>query len=185
MVSKYPKFLLTAWKLWIPGPSGLHFLTPYWAWSLPWKWYQNVAIIFFHRGNMLTKIPKIHAYSFKTLDVRALGLHFPTPSWAWSLPWRRFKKVPIMFFHWASMLTKIPKIHVHSFKTLGVRASGLHFPTPFLAWGRPWGWYPKFNPPMSLHIYWWRLCPNFIPLALQVWEEFAKNHLQELTDSLL
>ena len=32
------------------------------------------------RGNMLTKIPKVQAYSFKTLDVRALGLHFPTPS---------------------------------------------------------------------------------------------------------
>ena len=116
---------------------GLHFPTTFWAWSLPWKWYQNVPIIFFHRGNMLTKIPKIHAYSFKTLDVRALRLHFPTPSWAWSLPWRRFKKVPIMFFHWASMLTKIPKIHVPSFKTLDARASGLHFLTSSWAWGWP------------------------------------------------
>ena len=132
-----PKIYINSLKTLDTRASGLHFLTPYWAWSLPWKWYQNVPIIFFHRGNMLTKIPKIHAYSFKTLDVRALGLHFPTPSWAWSLPWRRLKKVPIMFFHWGSMLTKIPKIHVSSFKTLDAWASGLHFLTSSWAWGWP------------------------------------------------
>ena len=137
MLNKIPKIHVNSLITLDTRASGLHFLTPYWAWSLPWKWYQNVPIIFFHRGNMLTKIPKIHAYSFKTLDVRALGLHFPTPSWAWSLPWRRFKKVPIMFFHWASMLTKIPKIHVPSFKTLDARASGLHFLTSSWAWGWP------------------------------------------------
>ena len=165
--------------------SGQYFPTRSWAWSLPWRWYQKVPIKFFHGASMLTKIPKIYVYSFKTLVARASGLYFPTPSWAWSLPWRWYQKVPIKFFHRASMLTKIPKIHVYSFKILDARASGLHFPTPFWAWGQPWEWYLKFNPITSLPIYWWRLSPNFIPLALQVWEEFAKNHCQELKDSLL
>ena len=35
---------------------------------------------FYQRASMLTKIPKIHIYSLKTLDARASGLHFPTPS---------------------------------------------------------------------------------------------------------
>ena len=30
--------------------------------------------------SLLSKMPKIHVYSLKTLDARALGLHFPTPS---------------------------------------------------------------------------------------------------------
>ena len=29
------------------------------------------------------------------------------------------------------------------------------------------------------------MCPNFILLALLVWEEFAKNHHEELNDTLL
>ena len=139
-----PKIYINSLKTLDTRASGLHFLTPYWAWSLPWKWYQNVPIIFFRRGNMLTKIPKIHAYSFKTVDVRALrttfsdiNRDFTPPSGAWSLPWRLFKKVPIMFFHWANMLTKIPKIYVHSFKTLDARASGLHILTSSWAWGWP------------------------------------------------
>ena len=32
--------------------------------------------MFFHRLSILTNIPKIHVYSLKTLDARALGLHF-------------------------------------------------------------------------------------------------------------
>ena len=32
-----------------------------------------------------------------------------------------------MFFHTASVLTKIPKIHVYNLKTMDARASGLHF----------------------------------------------------------
>jgi len=94
--TKYPKFMFTAWKVWMPWlwASGLHFLSPSWTWSL----YQNVPIMLFHRASMLTNIPKIHVYSLKTLYARASGLYFPTPSWAWSLPWRWYEKVPIMFF---------------------------------------------------------------------------------------
>ena len=139
----------------------------------------------FHTASVLTKIPKIHVYNLKTLDARASGLHFPTPSWAWSLPWRWYQKVPIMFFHRDGMLTKIPKIHIFSFKTLDARASGLHFPTPSWAWGLPCGCYPKINPIRTLLIYLWRLGPNFIPIDLLVKEEFAKNLLRELKDSLL
>ena len=36
------------------------------------------------------------------------GLHFPTPSWAWSLLWRWYQKAPIMFYHRAGMLPGIP-----------------------------------------------------------------------------
>ena len=168
VLTKIPKIYVYSLKALDARASGLHFPTPSWAWSLPWRWYQNISIMFFHRASMLTKIPKIHVCSFKTLNARASGLYFPTPSWAWSLPWRWYLKVPIMFFHRASILTKIPKIHVYSFKTLNARASGLHFPTPYWAWGLPRGFSPKFNPPMLLPIYWWRLCPNFIPLALLV-----------------
>ena len=41
---------------------------------------QKVPIMFFHCAGMLTKIPKIRIYRFKTLDARALELHLPTPS---------------------------------------------------------------------------------------------------------
>ena len=58
-----------------------------------------------------------------------------------------------MFFQRANTQTKIPKIHVYSFKSLGSRASGLHFSTPSWAWGLLWGCYPKFNPTTSLPIY--------------------------------
>ena len=40
---------------------------------------------------MLNKIPKIHVNSLITLDTKALGLHFPTTFWAWSLPWRWYQ----------------------------------------------------------------------------------------------
>ena len=137
MLTKIPKIYVYSFKTLDARASGLYFPTPSWAWSLPWRWHRKVPIKFFHRASMLTKIPKIHVYSFKTLDARASGLSFPTPSWAWGL-WRRcYQKVPIMFFHWASMLTKIPKIHVPSFKTLDARASGLHFLTSSWAWGWP------------------------------------------------
>ena len=106
----------------------------------------------FHTASVLTKIPKIHVYNLKTLDARASGLHFPTPSWAWSLPWRWYQKVPIMFFHKDGMLTKIHKIHVFSLKILDARASGLHFLTPFWAWGLSQGCSPKFNPHVTLQI---------------------------------
>ena len=34
----------------------------------------------FHRAGMLKKIPKVHVKSLKTVDARASGLHFTTPS---------------------------------------------------------------------------------------------------------
>ena len=122
---------------------GQHFPTPPWAWSWPWGWYKKEPIMFFHRASMLTYIPKIYVYSLKTLDARASGLHFPTPSWAWSLHWRWYQKVPIMFLHRAIALTNIPEIHVYSFKTLDARASGLYSTTPYWAWSWTWGWYQK------------------------------------------
>ena len=137
MLTKIPKIHVYSFKTLDARASGLSFPTPSWAWGLWRRCYQKVPIMFFHIASMLTKICKIHVYILKTLDARASGQYFPTPSWAWSLPWRRFKKVPIMFFHWASMLTKIPKIHVPSFKTLDARASGLHFLTSSWAWGWP------------------------------------------------
>ena len=40
------------------------------------------------------------------------------------------KKIPIITFERASILRKIPKICVESFKTVDARAAGLHFTTP-------------------------------------------------------
>ena len=147
MLTKIPKIHVYSFKTLNARASGLNFPTPYWAWSLPW-WFRF--------------------YSFKTLDPRAWGLHFPTLYWAWCLPWRWYQNVPLMFFHRASILTKIHKIHVYSLKTLDARASRLHFPTHSRAWGRPWECYPKSDPAKTSVMYSGRLCPNFIFLALLV-----------------
>ena len=120
--------------------SELHFATPS-AWSWPWGWYHKIPIMSIQRASILNKIPKIHANSFKTVDVRASGLHIATPPWAWRWPWGLYHKIPIMSFQRASMLNKIPITHVKSFKTVDVRASGQHFPTPPWTWSWPWGWY--------------------------------------------
>ena len=49
--------------------------------------------------------------------------------------------MPIIIIQRANMLNNFPKIHGWGIKT--VHARGHHFPTPFCAWGRPWGWYQK------------------------------------------
>ena len=85
------------------------------------------------------KIPKIDVESFTTMDAKASGAQFPAPSWAWNWPWGWYKKIQIMYFLRVCVLTKIPKIHVKSFKTVDSRASGLHFPTPSCARSWPWG----------------------------------------------
>ena len=65
--------------------------------------------MFFHGASMLTKIPKIHVYSLKTLDARASGYHFPTSPWAWSWPWGWFPKAAIIFFIMPVFRIKYPK----------------------------------------------------------------------------
>ena len=139
MLNKIPKIHVKSFKIVNARASGLYFTTPFWAWSWPWRWYQKLPVTVFYRVNMLNKIPKIHIKSFKTVDARASGLHFTTPYWAWSWPWQWYQKLPIMFFHRASMLNKIPKIHGYCFKTVHPRASVLHFTTPSWAWSWPWG----------------------------------------------
>ena len=165
--TKYPKFMYTAL---ISGCQGLGtaFSNTFVSLKLAQKVVSKSTHNFYQRASMLTKIPKIHIYSLKTLDARASGLHFPTPYWAWSLPWRWYQKIPMMFFHWPSTLSKIPKIHVYSFKTLDARASRLQIWTPSWALGLPRGCYPKFNPLRLLLMYLRRLGTNFITLALLV-----------------
>ena len=97
----------------------------------------------FQRASILNKIPRNYMKSFKTVDTRASGLHFITPLWAWSWPWGWYKKIPKMFIQRVGMLNKFSKFHSLGIKAVHARASGLHFPTPFCAWGRPWGWYQK------------------------------------------
>ena len=46
---------------------------------------------------------------------------------------RGYQKIPKKSFQKASILNKIPKIHVKSFKSEDARASGLHITTP--SWG--------------------------------------------------
>ena len=150
MQTKIPKIHVYSFKTLDARASGLHYSTPSWAWGLWWRWYQKVPIRFFHRVSTLTNISKFHVYSLKTLDARTWGLHFPTPHWAWSLPWRWCKKLPSIYFQRASMLTNIPKIHGYSLKTMDARAWGLHFPTPYWAWSLPRRWYQKV-PIMFFH----------------------------------
>ena len=78
--TNYPKFMLTASKLWIPGPQDCIFQHLLESEACPVRWYQKVPIMFFPRASMLTKILKIHIYSLKTLDAKASELHFPTRS---------------------------------------------------------------------------------------------------------
>ena len=69
----------TASKLWMPGPQDRifqHLLKP--KAGPEGGRYQKLPIMFVRAG-MLNKIPKIHVYSFKTLDARASGLHFREP----------------------------------------------------------------------------------------------------------
>ena len=128
--------MLKASKLLMLKASELHFATPS-AWSWPWRWYHKIPIMSIQRASILTRYPKIHANSFKTVDVMASTLHISTPPWAWRWPWGLYHKIPIMSFQRASMLNKMPITHVKSFETVQARPSGLHFPTPFWAWGRP------------------------------------------------
>ena len=168
MLTKTPKIHVYSFKTLDARASGLYFPTPSWPWSLPWRWYQKVPIMFSHRASILSKMPKIHVHCFKIVDARASGLHFPIPSWAWSLRWRWYKKYPKCFFTELVCWPKIPKIHVYSIKTLDARASGVHFPTPSWASGRLWGCYPKSDPAKTSIMYWGRLCPNVIFLAFLV-----------------
>ena len=164
MLTNIPKIHVYSLETLVSRASGLYFPTPSWAWSLPWRWYQKVSIMCFYRASMLTKIPKIHVYSFKTLDARASGLYFATPSWAW----RWYQELPVMFCHRASMLTNIPKIHVYSLKTLDARALGLHFPTPSWAWSLRWRWYKKV-PMFFIELAWWPKYPKFMFTAWKLW----------------
>ena len=79
----------------------------------------------------------------KTVHTRASWLHLSTPFCSRGWPWGWYQKMPIMFIQRANMLNNFPKIQGWGIKTVHARASGLHFPTPFWAWGRPWGWYQK------------------------------------------
>ena len=69
----------TASKVWMPGlrtEFSNTLLSPKLAQRAVSKFTDNVFV----RASMLTKIPKINVYSLKTLDARASGLYFPTPS---------------------------------------------------------------------------------------------------------
>ena len=125
--------------------SGHYSITPYWSRSWHWGWYQKIQIMVILRASMLNKIPKIHGRDIKAVDAKASGLCFTTPSWAQSWHWGWYQIIPIMFVLRAIMLKKVIKIQGWGIKTVHARASGLHFQTPFWAWGRPRGWYPKFD----------------------------------------
>ena len=62
----------------ISGCQGLGtaFSNTFVSLKLAQKVVSKSAHNFYQRASMLTKIPKIHIYSLKTLDARALGLHF-------------------------------------------------------------------------------------------------------------
>ena len=150
MLNNFPKIHVWGIKTVHARTSGLHFPTPFWAWGRPWGWYKKMPMMFIPRANLLNNFSKIHGWGIKTVHARASELHFPTPFWAWGWPWGRYQKMPMMFIQRASMLNNFPKIHGRGIKTVHARASGLHFPTPFWAWGWPRGWYTKCDLTMLL-----------------------------------
>ena len=121
----------------------LHFPAPSCFGSWHWKWYQKMPITFIQRASMLNNFPKIQGWGIKTVHARASGLHFPTSFCAWGKPWGWYQKMSIIIIQRANMLNNFPKIQSWGIKTVHARASGLHFPTPFCAWGRPRGGYQK------------------------------------------
>ena len=141
MLNNFPKIHGWGIKTVQARASGLNIPTLSWVWSWPWGWYLKMSIMFIQRASKLNNFPKIHDWGVKW----ASGLHFPTHFSAWGRPWGWYQKIPIMFIQRASMLNNFPKIHGWGIKTVHARASGLHFLTPFFAWGRPWGWYQKMS----------------------------------------
>ena len=78
--TKYQKLVLKALQWWMPWPQEpifLHLLEPETGLGVASK---NTNNVFFQRACMLSKIHKIYVKSSKTLDARASGFHFPTPS---------------------------------------------------------------------------------------------------------
>ena len=156
---------------------GLHFPAPSWPRIWPWKWYQKMPITFIQRASMLNNFPKIHGWGIKTMHARASGFHFPTPFWAWGWPWGWYHKMSIMFIQRANVLNNFPKIHGSGIKTVHARASGLHFPTPFWAWGWPRGRYTKSDLTILLTHVLLTSYSKIIFLGLVVSEEIAKKIL--------
>ena len=108
---KYQKLVLKALQWWMPWaqePIFLNLLDPETGLGVASK---NINV-FFQRACMLNKIHKIEVKSSQTLDARASGFYFPTPSWAWNWPWEWYQKISIMVFQRYFTLNTIPYIHV-------------------------------------------------------------------------
>ena len=71
--------MLKASKLWMPGTQDCIFKQLIEPEPGP-EGCIKILIILFHSASTLNKIPKIHVKSFKTVDTRASGVHFTTPS---------------------------------------------------------------------------------------------------------
>ena len=171
MLYNFPKMHGWSIKTVQARASGLNIPTLSWVWSWPWGWYMKMPTMFIQRASTLNNFPKIQGWGIKTVHARASGLHFPTSFCAWGQPWGWYQKMPIMFIQRANMLNNFPKIQGWDIKIVHARTTGIHFQTPFWAWGRPWGWYPKFHltrffPYALLMSY-----PKIIFLALIVPEE--------------
>jgi len=156
------------------------------SWCYKIWWYEDVSPFFiipprdilgqvghpgglkYNRVIVFAKVPKIHVVKVSTtLGTLAAGLR----SW----PWRWYQKMPIMCIQMANMLNNFPKIQGWGIKTVHARASGLHFPTPFWAWGRPRGGCTKSDLTMLLSYVLLMSYPKIIFLGLVVSEKIAKK----------
>ena len=171
ILNKIPRNHVKSFKTVDTRASGLHFPTPPRAWSWPWGWYKKIPKMLIQMVGMLNKFPKFHGLGIKAVHARASGLHFPTPFCAWGWPWGWYQKMPIMFIQRANMLNNFPKIQGWGIKTVHARASGLHFPTPFWAWGRPRGGCTKSDLTRLLTHVLLMSYPKIICLGLLVSEE--------------
>ena len=167
--------MVEASKLCMPGPQDSIFQHPFAPEVSSEGGIRKLPIMFIKRANTLINLPKIHGWGIKTLRARSSGLHFPTPFCAWGRPWGWHQKMPTMFIQRAIMLNNFPKIQGWGIKTVHARASGLHFPTPFWAWGWPRGWYTKSDLTMLLTHVLLTSYPKIIFLGLVVSEEIAKK----------
>ena len=58
MLNKIPKIHIKSFKTVDARASGLHFTTPFSAWSWPWRWYQKVPIVTFSGKQEIYNITK-------------------------------------------------------------------------------------------------------------------------------
>ena len=119
--TKYPKLMLKASNLWMPGPQDSIFQHPLEPEAGPEGGIRKYQLCFFRGPFYWTQYPKFMFRSFKTVETRASRLNFQTLPWVCRWPWGRYQKIPIMHFLRVCVFTKIPIVQLQNCGSQGPR----------------------------------------------------------------